>query len=61
MGGDCSAGWIETIDEGHADARNMKGREINKYINQNCAPSRTYLRDYTGMNGQQNIKFHIRL
>ena len=28
----------------------------NKYINQNCAPSWTYLQDYTGMHGQQNIK-----
>ena len=25
-------------------------------IKQNCAPSWTYLRDYTGMHGQQNIK-----
>ena len=31
-------------------------REINKYIKQNCAPSWIYLRDYTEMHGQQNIK-----
>ena len=31
-------------------------KEINKYIKQNCAPSWTYLRDYTMMYGQQNIK-----
>ena len=36
-------------------------REINKYIKQNCAPSWTYLRDYTGMHGQQNIKLELRL
>ena len=30
--------------------------EINKYITQNCAPSWTYLPDYTGMRSQQNIK-----
>ena len=29
---------------------------INKYIKQNYEPSWTYLRDYTGMHGQQNIK-----
>ena len=34
----------------------MQGREINKYIKQNCANSLTCLRDYTGMHGQQNIK-----
>ena len=28
----------------------------NKYIKQNCAPSWTYLQDYTGMHSQQNIK-----
>ena len=28
----------------------------NKYIKQNCAPSWIYLRDYTGMHGQQNRK-----
>jgi len=33
-------------------------REINKYIKQNCAPSWAYLRDYTGMHGQQNISLH---
>ena len=32
-------------------------REINKYVEQNCAPSWTYLRDYTGMPGQQIVKF----
>ena len=31
--------------------------KINKYIKQNFAPSWPYLRDYTGMHGQQNIKF----
>jgi len=38
------------------NARNMYRREINKYIKQSCAPSWTYLRDYTGMQGQKNIK-----
>ena len=28
----------------------------NKYIERNCAPSWIYLQDYTGMDGQQNIK-----
>ena len=28
----------------------------NKYIEHNCAPSWTYLQDYTGMHGQHNIK-----
>ena len=28
----------------------------NKYIKQNCAPSWTYLRNYTRMHGQQHIK-----
>ena len=38
----------------------MYRREINKYIKQNYAP-RDYLRDCTGMHGQQNIKFsHLR-
>ena len=32
-------------------------RKRNKYIKQNCAPSWTYLQDYTGMHGHQNIKF----
>jgi len=43
-------------DDGHLDARNMWRREINKYIKQNCAPSWTYLRNYAGMHGQQNVK-----
>jgi hypothetical protein len=37
------------------DGRNTWTREI-KHIKQNCAPSWAYLRDYTGMDGQQNIK-----
>ena len=41
MGGGWSAGWIETSIQ-PAD--------------QNCAPSWTYLRDCTGIQGQQNIK-----
>jgi len=43
--------------DGHMDDRNMYRREINKYIKQNCAPSWIYLRDYTGIHGQQNIKY----
>jgi len=39
----------------------MYRREINKYIKQNCAPSCIYLRDYSGMHGQQNIKFYYYL
>ena len=31
-------------------------KKINKYIEENCAPSWIYLRNYTGMHGQQNIK-----
>jgi hypothetical protein len=42
--------------DGHMDARNIERREINKYIKQNCEPSWTYLRDYTWMQGQQDIK-----
>ena len=34
----------------------MYRRGINKYIKQNWALSWTYLRDYTGMRSQQNIK-----
>ena len=30
----------------------------NKYIKQNCAPSWTYLRNYTEMRGQQNMKYY---
>ena len=33
--------------------------KLFKYIKKNCAPSWTYLQDYTGMQGQQNIKFGI--
>jgi len=32
----------------------MWRREINKYNKQNCEPSWIYLRDYTGIHGQQN-------
>jgi len=39
------------------DARNMYRREINKYIEQNCASSWINLRDCTRMRGQQNIKY----
>ena len=39
----------------------MCRREINKYIKQNCAPSWTYSQDYTGMHGQQNMKFKKQL
>jgi len=41
------------------DARNTYRREINKYIEQNCAPSWIYLRDYTEMHSEQNIKFEF--
>jgi len=34
----------------------MYRRELNKYIKQNCASSWIYLRDYTGIHGQQKIK-----
>jgi len=34
----------------------MYTREINKYIKPNCVPSWIYLRDYTGMHCQYNIK-----
>jgi len=43
------------------DARNMWRREINKYIKQNCAPSWIFLRDYTAMLGEQNIKFGTKM
>jgi len=38
----------------HGWPKNLEKR--NKYIKQNCAPIWTYLQDYTGKNGQQNIK-----
>ena len=38
------------------DAQNMKRREINKYVKQNCVLSWIYLWDCTGMHSQQNIK-----
>ena len=38
------------------DARNVQRRETNRYIKQNCTPTWTYLRDYTGAHGQQIIK-----
>jgi len=31
--------------------------KCNKYVKENCAPSLTYLQDYTEMDGQQNIKY----
>ena len=53
-----SVAWIEQFspDDGHLDGWNMYTRVINKYIKQNCATSRFYLRDYTGMHSQENIK-----
>ena len=33
--------------------------KINKYSKKNCAPSWLYLQDYTGVHGQQNIKFWV--
>ena len=36
------------------DVRNMQRREINRDNEQICAHSWIYLRDYTGMRGQQN-------
>ena len=41
------------------DARNTYKIEINKYIEQNCAPSWIYLRDCTGMHGEQNIEYRF--
>ena len=38
-------GWLKYVDK------------KNKYIKQNCAPSWTYLRNYAGMEGKQNMKF----
>jgi hypothetical protein len=31
----------------------------SKHIKKNCAPSGLYLQDYTGMHGQQNVKYTI--
>ena len=39
----------------HGSPKHVEKR--NKYIKQNYAPSWTYLRDYTGLHGQQNIIF----
>ena len=46
-------------DDGDVDSRNMQRRDKNKHIKQNCAPSWIYLRDYTGIQGQLNIKYEI--
>jgi len=37
----------------------MWRRKINRYIEQNCAPSWIYLQDYSGMHRQENIKFTV--
>ena len=49
MGGAWSADHTPPIQR-HIEKR-------NKYIKQNCPPSWTYLQDYTGMHGQQNIMY----
>jgi hypothetical protein len=46
---------VVSADDGPIVARNMK-RLINT-LRINCAPSWFYLQDYTGMHGQQNIKY----
>ena len=39
----------------HSHPKHVENR--NKHTKKNCAPSQLYLQDYTGMHGQQNIKF----
>ena len=37
--------------------KHVEKRNKQIYVKQNCAPSWIYLRDYTGMQSQQNRKF----
>jgi len=39
----------------HSRPKHVEKR--NKHNKKNCAPSWLYLQDYTGMHGQQNVKF----
>jgi hypothetical protein len=43
----------------HSRPKHVEKR--NKYTKKNCAPSWLYLQDYTGMHGQQNIKFGMNM
>jgi hypothetical protein len=55
----CCINRVVSPDDGHIVARNMAGL-INllrvNILRINCTPSWLYLQDYTGMDGQQNIK-----
>ena len=42
-----------------AHSRPKRVQKINKCTKKNCAPSWLYLQGYTGMHGQQNIKYTI--
>jgi hypothetical protein len=46
----CSSWWWAHSRPKHVEKR-------NKHTKKNCAPSWLYLKDYTRMHGQQNIKF----
>jgi len=54
---------INTVspDDGHIVARNMPTliNILRINIRINCAPSWLYLRDYTGMHGQQNVEYTV--
>jgi hypothetical protein len=46
----CFSWWWARSCPKHVEKR-------NKHTKKNCAPSWLYLQDYTGMHGQQNVKF----
>jgi hypothetical protein len=54
----CHIDTINSPDDGHMAAQNMKRTEINVHEIELCVKLVTY-KDYTEMYGQRNIKFEI--
>ena len=54
----CRIDTINSPDDGHMAAQNMKKIEINVHENELCVKLVIY-KDYTDIHGQQNIKLHL--
>ena len=50
----CCINTVVSPDDEHNHTQHVEKR--NKHTKKNCAPSWLYLQDYTGMDGQHNVR-----
>ena len=53
----CRKNTVVSPDDGHSHLKHVEKK--NRHTKKNCAPSWLYWQDYTGTNGQQNVKKKI--